>query len=65
MKQQPLTSAQSALIQRLRAAGYNSYADAATDAWSHLERVNLPSGLIGENDLRAEFDRLNQQADSR
>lgn len=60
---QSLTLLQRGVIQRLRERHYSSLADAAHDAWSHGERVNLPP-LISERDaeLRADFQRADEQA---
>lgn len=43
--------------------GYNALADAANDACSHDERVNMPH-TISERDaaLRADFEKANAQA---
>lgn len=58
-----MTLLQRGVIQRLRDDGYNALADAANDAWSHGEQVNLPP-IISEREaeLRADYERANQQA---
>lgn len=62
MRQQ-LTLLQRGVIQRLREHGYNSLADAANDAWSHGEAVNMPNIVHPrEAELRADYERANHQA---
>lgn len=58
-----MTLLQRGVIQRLRDHGYNSLADAANDAWSQGEQVNLPP-IIGEREteLRRDFETAQQQA---
>lgn len=64
-KRQPLTLLQRGVIQRLREAGYNALADAASDNWHYGERCRLPN-LVNSRDalLRADFDKADAQVET-
>jgi hypothetical protein len=61
-----MTLLQTAVIRRLRDAGYNGIADAAKDRWSHGEAVQMPNTVSErEKELRAGFtEKANLQATS-
>ena len=60
---QRMTLLQRAVIDRLRAAGYNGMADAAKDKWSHGEQVELPCMISPrERELLADYEKAQAQS---